>query len=170
MASPDRDDADQEHSDGTAASAGDDQPRRRVRVKSPVPPPRHAQPRARGEDADRSGTAVTPGTDLHESSSEPEGSLPAFVAKGEPPLARVAGDEAPRHAPELGLGWLGSTNGVAEPGRAERSPRLVHAPRKTGTRVEPDLHGYQQVQGSHLGDRYVRVVRQHGDDFSRAGP
>jgi amino acid transporter len=169
MAGPDRNDADQAQSDGPAATVGDDQPRRRVRVKSPVPP-RRAQPRVHAEGADRSGTAVPPGTDLHESSSESENPSPAFVAKGEPPLARVAGEEAPRHAPELGLGWLGSANGVAEPDRAERSPRLVHAPRKTGTRVEPDLHGYQQVQGSHPGDRYVRVVRQHGDDFSRAGP
>jgi amino acid transporter len=93
------------------------------------------------------------------------------VAKGQPPRPRVAGDdETPQHAPELGLGWLGSTNGAGESGGVERPARMVRAPRKTGTRVEPDLHGYQQVQGSHLGDRYVRVVRQHGDDFSRAGP
>lgn len=43
-------------------------------------------------------------------------------------------------------------------------------PRKAGSRPLVDLSGKQQVQGKLSGDRYVRVVRQQGDDFERAGP
>jgi amino acid transporter len=94
----------------------------------------------------------------------------AFVEKGSATRERGADDDGPRIAPDLGLGWLGTDNGTAEPEPPAASPRRVRPPRKPGTRVQADLHGYQQVQGSHLGDRYVRVVRQQSDDFSRAGP
>jgi amino acid transporter len=171
MAGPDRDESDQEHSARSAessAASGGDPPRPRVRVKSPTPPPRKAAARPRA-DSDLDAPPISPHQPGAPARSDAAPS--AFVVKGQAPRARIAhDDEGLRHAPELGLGWLGSPNGVAEPGETEASPRLVKPPRKTGTRVEPDLHGYQQVQGSHLGDRYVRVVRQHGEDFARAGP
>jgi amino acid transporter len=174
MASPDRDDADQEHSDRTTGATGSngDPPRSRVRVKSPTPPPRYGAPRPReaAETVDVSDAVASAPPELNDPPGDPEGASSVFVEKGRAPRARVAGDDVPRHAPEIGLGWLGSPNGAAEASGAERSPRLVRAPKKTGTRVEPDLQGYQQVQGSHLGDRYVRVIRKHGDDFERAGP
>jgi hypothetical protein len=36
--------------------------------------------------------------------------------------------------------------------------------------LQGDFSGKQQMRGSHLGDRYVRVVRQKTEDFERAGP
>lgn len=42
--------------------------------------------------------------------------------------------------------------------------------RKPESRLQGDFSGKQQVLGSHLGDRYVRVVRQKTEDFARAGP
>ncbi len=49
-------------------------------------------------------------------------------------------------------------------------PRVVRAPRREGPRVQPDLVGKQRLQGSHPGDRYVRVCRVRGEDLERAGP
>jgi amino acid transporter len=46
----------------------------------------------------------------------------------------------------------------------------VRPSRKTNPRIQSDLSGKLQIQGQHPGDRYVRVVRQHGDDFALAGP
>ena len=43
-------------------------------------------------------------------------------------------------------------------------------PRRPGSKPFVDLSGKQQVQGKLSGDRYVRVIRQQGDDFERAGP
>src|SRR5688500_6502382 len=43
-------------------------------------------------------------------------------------------------------------------------------PRRDGVRIQPDLHGYQRLQGQHVGDRYVRVIRQQSEDFQRVGP
>ncbi len=40
----------------------------------------------------------------------------------------------------------------------------------TGPKIQPDLVGFQKLQGLHPGDRYVRVVRQQSEDFERAGP
>ncbi|MEZ4505215.1 MAG: APC family permease [Thermomicrobiales bacterium] len=42
--------------------------------------------------------------------------------------------------------------------------------RKPESRLQGDFTGKQQVLGSHIGDRYVRVVRQKTEDFDRAGP
>jgi amino acid transporter len=39
-----------------------------------------------------------------------------------------------------------------------------------GAKINADLSGVQPVQGAHPADRYVRIVRRHGDDFERAGP
>jgi len=50
-----------------------------------------------------------------------------------------------------------------------RKPKLIHAPKRS-QKLHSDLSGKQQIQGSHAGDRYVRVIRNQGDDFERAGP
>ncbi len=42
--------------------------------------------------------------------------------------------------------------------------------RKPESRLQGDFSGKQQVLGSHIGDRYVRVIRQKTDDFERTGP
>ncbi len=36
--------------------------------------------------------------------------------------------------------------------------------------MQGDFAGKQQVRGTHLGDRYVRVIRQKTEDFERTGP
>jgi len=53
-------------------------------------------------------------------------------------------------------------------GPEERHHRI--RPRHSGPRPVADLAGMQPVQGKLSGDRYVRVVRQQGEDFERAGP
>nr|MBA2276747.1 APC family permease [Chloroflexia bacterium] len=55
------------------------------------------------------------------------------------------------------------TNGVPR-------SRKVRAPRRPGPRLQPDLIGKLSVQGSHVGDRYVRVMRHTNADFSHVGP
>jgi amino acid transporter len=47
----------------------------------------------------------------------------------------------------------------------------IRAPKPRGPKVNPDLEGKTSVRGSHVGDRYVRVVRQpRGQEFRRIGP
>jgi amino acid transporter len=48
--------------------------------------------------------------------------------------------------------------------------RTESAFRKPESRLQGDFSGKQQVLGSHIGDRYVRVIRQKTEDFERAGP
>src|SRR5215218_6671855 len=180
MRFPDRSDrSDRSDRDGgeSPVSSADDQEsaqshegdgqRRRARIKSPGVSQRTSQPRPEeSSTADlAAASSATTGSAIGDSATS------VFVHKGQPPRPRLANDdETLRHMPDVGLNWLGTGAESSEPHDRERSPKMVKAPRKTGTRVEPDLHGFQQVQGSHVGDRYVRVVRQHGDDFSRAGP
>jgi amino acid transporter len=57
----------------------------------------------------------------------------------------------------------------ANPEEMQRRKARVK-PARRGPRVRPDLSGKQQIQGSHVGDRYVRVVRHSTDDFQRLGP
>ncbi len=53
---------------------------------------------------------------------------------------------------------------------AQGKPK-IKAPRPRGPRVNPDLDGKTSIRGSHVGDRYVRIVRQPRDEeFRRAGP
>lgn len=64
----------------------------------------------------------------------------------------------------------GSTQGSAPP-----VPPSDYVPdsgtfRRPESRLQGDFSGKQQVLGSHLGDRYVRVIRQRTEDFERAGP
>nr|MBA2277948.1 APC family permease [Chloroflexia bacterium] len=55
-----------------------------------------------------------------------------------------------------------------------RSDRLrrakVKPPRPQRIKLNTDLVGKQQFRGSHVGDRYVRVVRQPSEEFLRVGP
>jgi amino acid transporter len=48
--------------------------------------------------------------------------------------------------------------------------KRVRAPRREGPRVQPDLVGKQRLQGTHPGDRYVRVCRVQGEGLERSGP
>jgi amino acid transporter len=49
-------------------------------------------------------------------------------------------------------------------------PVTVKPPRRPSPRAQADLQGMQPLQGRHAGDRYVRVVRQHTDDFRFVAP
>ncbi|MGI8476761.1 MAG: APC family permease, partial [Thermomicrobiales bacterium] len=70
-----------------------------------------------------------------------------------------------------GLGWLQpDLDDVPVVERSADNPRVVRPPRKSAQRLQADLVGKQQIQGQHPGDRYVRVIRQHSDDFALAGP
>ena len=69
----------------------------------------------------------------------------------------------------------GSRTGTAAPTDAPGEvdlgqPWTTGTRRAGGPRVQPDLHGYQRLQGQHVGDRYVRVIRQQSEDFQRVGP
>src|SRR5215203_1476924 len=61
-------------------------------------------------------------------------------------------------------------NGADQSNAMPRRPRLVAAPRRHEPRILPDLTGKTEVHGSHVGDRYVRVVRQTGEEFQRVAP
>ena len=99
----------------------------------------------------------------------PQTTPPVFVPKNS-----ATGDdssETPRIDPELGLGWLQEPETAGEDGpKTTPSSPKVRPPRKPVQKIQADLTGRQQVQGQHVGDRYVRVVRQQSDDFERAGP
>ncbi|HEY7035948.1 MAG TPA: APC family permease [Thermomicrobiales bacterium] len=116
--------------------------------------PVHDQPRQKRTDDESKTESVPPAAANDLSFASP------------PRLVSSAGGE-PGLRPELGLDWLSPANDATEP---NRSARLVRPPRKERPRLQADLVGYQQVQGSHPGDRYVRVVRQQGEEFARAAP
>ncbi|MBA2470105.1 MAG: APC family permease, partial [Chloroflexia bacterium] len=47
----------------------------------------------------------------------------------------------------------------------------IQAPRPRGAKVNPGLDGKTNIRGSHVGDRYVRIVRQPPDaEFRRVAP
>ncbi|HVL25659.1 MAG TPA: APC family permease [Thermomicrobiales bacterium] len=50
-----------------------------------------------------------------------------------------------------------------------RKPK-IKARKPTGPQINPDLSGKLRMQGSHVGDRYVRVIRQNKDDLTRVAP
>src|SRR5829696_2136090 len=98
---------------------------------------------------------------------------PSFVLKAG--SADGEGDGGPRIDSELGLGWLQPSGpaGTETPEPASAVPpggRRVRPPGRLAQKLQADLSGRQQVQGQHVGDRYVRIVRQQSDDFQRAGP
>lgn len=67
----------------------------------------------------------------------------------------------PATAPETD----GSVDGIPKP------RRKVKAPPRRGVTIRPDLEGKQTLQGSHVGDRYVRVIRQtREEELKRIGP
>src|SRR6478735_2556027 len=157
MGFPDRDKGDQDtraEADAAGSETGD-----RLRIKPPaariVRPPRQTPP--------------TP-------PPAPEGKKTPFTRAGgavEGPVKVGDEPERPTVDPELGLNWLGAEGGSNKPiGKswATSPPKVVKPPRRTGPKAQPDLVGFQQLQGTHPGDRYVRVVRQQSDDFQRVGP
>jgi amino acid transporter len=73
-----------------------------------------------------------------------------------------------RSAPGVGRDHVMSTEDDFSP--ANGTQRRVRVPRPPDPKVQGDLAGKQQVQGKQPADRYVRVVRLHGDDFEHAGP
>ncbi|MEJ7837463.1 MAG: APC family permease [Thermomicrobiales bacterium] len=72
-------------------------------------------------------------------------------------------DSDNRAEESLGFDWL-------DPEVIQRNKAKIRPPRRPGTKANPDLSGKQQFQGSHVGDRYVRVIRPNKDDFQLAGP
>ncbi|MGC4191723.1 MAG: APC family permease [Thermomicrobiales bacterium] len=83
-------------------------------------------------------------------------------------------DITPRHtarhpAPSADGRPDASTDGVSADDDTPRKPK-IKPPRKPSPKISPDLSGKLQVQGSHPGDRYVKVIRQSRDDFQRVAP
>jgi amino acid transporter len=84
------------------------------------------------------------------------------AAKSSPPPDPLVSSDKRTLDPETGRELLGI-------GPEEQRPK-VRAPKPQKQKLNPDLVGKQQVQGSHVGDRYVRVVRQTSEDFQRVAP
>lgn len=156
MATPDRDVLDQDASDEPAPAQPSGEPapngdgRTRAKVKPPGKLPLRSAP-----------------TSPEAPPSEPP---PAFVYKR---AAKPDGEnEAAEIDPALALNWLApDLSEAAEPAAPAAQPVRIHRPaRKTAAKLQADLVGKQEIRGKHVGDRYVRVVRQHSDDFERAGP
>ena len=141
MTPPDRDPADQETATAATAPSPDDPSQRD------------------GSDGASSGGA-------HEPPMLPTAEAAATIP---PPdgarIDRASEDQAIAEA-RSDAGGDGSPAGIDG---LPRKPKLIHPP-KRGTKLHADLSGKQQIQGSHAGDRYVRVIRNQGDDFERAGP
>ncbi len=83
-------------------------------------------------------------------------------------------DDAPEHA-----GGGSSSPTDEAPSAATRQSNAatptrqskVRAPRPRGPKVNPNLEGKTSIRGSHVGDRYVRIVRQPRDEeFRRVTP
>src|SRR6478609_5426568 len=145
MANPDRDRVDQESSIGqsseSAPSSGDQSQSGSDRTRARVKPP--GQPRS-----------ASPTIPVARRSAPPEVvDGRSFVFKGRPEeVAEPAAEDESAPAP-------------ANPWATKVRPS-----RKAIPRIQADLSGKLQVQGQHPGDRYVRVVRRHSDDFEFAGP
>jgi len=151
MPIPDRDEIDQDSSEQRSSASGKgesslSEPKRtRARVKPPgkVPPRR----------------------EVSDSSVQPD--PPSFVFKNTTP---VHGSQPLQIDPAIGLDWLQPAGQNKQADRTGEQPKTHRPNRKSTPRVQADLVGKQQIQGKHVGDRYVRVVRQHSDDFERTGP
>lgn len=104
-----------------------------------------------------SGENPTPTTPSPSDSDSPD---------GEPVRKRPAVHKPKRQAPSPAdpAREPAGLNTPADPYRSEA------AFRKPESRLQGDFSGKQQVRGSHIGDRYVRVIRQKTEDFERAGP
>ncbi len=93
-----------------------------------------------------------------ESSTPPDGQPPAK-------RSRVFKPQRNAHPPTQNF-----SGGPPEPTAPAESARQESAFRKPESRLQGDFSGKQQVRGTHLGDRYVRVIRQKTEDFERTGP
>lgn len=172
MPRPDRDlpdQPDQERSrrrtSDDPASSGDDAPRSRARIKPPAPPSR--KPTSAADPSGQQDAAPTGG-------DRKRAKTGAFRIERKPAPTPTDNAAPASLDPSLGLGWLDAEGRANRRGPAPAAEggqqRVVRPPRKGGPKVQPDLVGYQELRGSHPGDRYVRVVRQQGDEFQRAGP
>jgi amino acid transporter len=145
MANPDRDSVDQEHSTEQSQSAD----------------------RASAERSSTNGNGNEPGERTRarvKPPGQPRVNQPAVpVNRGKNPPAPVDGRSF------IFKGRPDEEEEIVPP-PSNGGPTKVRPPRKATSRVQGDLSGKQEVQGQHPGDRYVRVVRQHGGEFERAGP
>jgi len=107
------------------------------------------------------------GTSQHEpkAATSSDSDQPAPPERTVPDRAALAGEFPPTGASFPAASIDGRSG---EPGPA-RKPK-VKPPRKPGPQINPDLSGKVRVQGSHPGDRYVKVIRQSRDDFQRVAP
>jgi len=146
MTNPDRESVDQESSIEQSSGSGEPSRERSSdgaeRIRARVKPP--GQPRLAPPAARRSAPPVTADGRSFTFKGRPEevDEPPVFPADNADPMAIPANPWATKVRPS----------------------------RMGASRMQADLSGKQQVQGQHPGDRYVRVVRQHGDDFELAGP
>lgn len=157
------------HEDGDSDSASDD-----ADLASPL------EPRAPNGQADQRPTGAARGRAriklpiaFHGGNARRSASATSAQVAEPPPFvpkttaSQPESDDVPRRIASHGLDWLPGRGEASERGR---SPRLVHPPKKAGARIQPDLVGKQEFRGTHLGDRYVRVIRQRREGFERAGP
>ena len=90
-------------------------------------------------------------------------------------------DRSPQPGPNDGSTAAGALASISEPPSSTANPTddsppsrtraKVKVPRPKGPRVNPNLEGKTNIRGSHVGDRYVRVVRQPRDaEFRRVAP
>jgi amino acid transporter len=117
---------------------------------------------------------ISPDRDLADQETTSASSAPSPNG----PASGTAGGTAtppasdPNAASANGAGAVGGDEvSVTEPleGLPAR-PKVIRPPRRSGPKLQGDLSGKQQIQGTHPGDRYVRIVRRQSDDFQRAGP
>ncbi len=109
---------------------------------------------------DDSRTPATPDTGSETDNSQSQADTAAAAGKRHPTHIKARRREVP------------VSDLPAAPDKTVPESPVPHSPfvRRPVSKLQPDLTGRQQVQGSHLGDKHVRVIRQRSDDFDRAGP
>jgi amino acid transporter len=117
------------------------------------------------DSSNRRGT-TQPGSEERQQSPQPDQTAEAEPDQPVAPAASESPGEpgSPQNLDDgMEFDWL-------DPDTVQRKKAKIRPPRKPSPRVNPDLSGKQQFQGSHVGDRYVRVVRQSRDEFHRLRP
>ncbi|HRA48923.1 MAG TPA: APC family permease, partial [Thermomicrobiales bacterium] len=106
-----------------------------------------------------------PDRENHDQETTPASQTDETHAPAAPPLKRKPRIRDDRPAKTVHL---------SAPDQDSEAPSEDHhrrvRPRPPGVPLVSDLSGKQQIQGKLSGDRYVRVVRQQGEDFELAGP
>lgn len=105
----------------------------------------------------------------------PSDKTPAPESKSTTPPESPDGSAASKrptvYKPERKISTQAESGRDATEPAAPAGPYRPDAPfRKPESRLQGDFSGKQEVLGSHLGDRYVRVIRQKTEDFQRSGP